>query len=395
MIKLASDKSFNRGICPVMNIKGKTVTYPFELKYSNFRFDSAQGILGPKQMMIMDIIGTQLIHMRYGNKSFSDRIPRPNEKLVKQDSGKYMSAKLLKYVQENLSQPNDCMIPEGWYSKEGRLAHIDKQHKRIKKPLTIVLNDGNLRKELPFLGKYSSKQIADMITQTSENVLWMNYPVCIYNGKYSEVFPFHNFGFNSRLFTLVGINPSKVSKNKNVLEREYYIQFNTILGYAFMQNMISCYMDLLPGKFYEMSDYAQLYYRLFILSYFPNKKTGKIPKNPITIDEIRQRLVLKTKDTYTVRGVIRRILEELKSNHFIKDYSEDKLDRKYVYRYTRNSWKEITGEENTSETDLEISGTDLVAIGDSYGVLSNISGTHPKNGLEPVEICNDSSIKLI
>ena len=144
-----------------------------------------------------------------------------------------------------------------------------------------------------------------------------------------------------------------MSKNGNVLEREYQIKFDTILGYMFMQNMSSCYMDLLPGKFYEMSDYAQLYYRLFILSYFPNKRTGKTPKNPIFIDEIRQRLVLKTKDTYTVRKVIRRILEELVSNRFIKDFTEEMLDRKYVYGYTRNSWKEITGEESTSETDLK------------------------------------------
>jgi hypothetical protein len=347
MIKLASEKSFNRSICPVMNIKGKTVTYPFELKYNNFRLASGQGILGPKQMMVMDIVGTKLIHLFYGDQNFSDRIPTPKEKPVIKASGQYMSAKLLKYVTENLSPLN-----ESWYSKEGKLFHIDKQHARIKKPLIIVLNDGNLRSELPFLRKYSSKQIQDMIIQTSENVLWMNYPVCYFNGKYYEVFPFQNFRFYSRLFTLLGINQTKVSKNKNVLEREFCIQFDTILGYMFIQNMISCYMDLLPGKFYEMSDYAQLYYRLFILSYFPNKKTGKTPKNPITIDEIRKRLVLKTKDTYTVRGVIRRILEELVSNHFIKDYTENTLDRKYVYRYTRNSWKEITGEESSSEIDL-------------------------------------------
>jgi len=111
-------------------------------------------------------------------------------------------------------------------------------------------------------------------------------------------------------------------------------------------------MDLLPGKFYEMSDYAQLYYRLFILSYFPNKKTGRTPKNPIFIDEIRKRLVLKTKDTYSVRQIAKRILDELVRYNFIKDYAEEKLDMKYVYRYTRNSWKEITGEEKESETHL-------------------------------------------
>jgi hypothetical protein len=352
MIKLASEKSFNRSICPVMNIKGKTVTYPFVLKYDNFHLQSGRGILGPKNMMIMDIIGTKLIHFLHENQSFSSRIPMSNEKSVKALSGKFMSAKLIGYMTGHLSPLQEGKIPEGWYSEEGKLSDIDEEHTRIKKPLFITLNDGNLRRELPFLRKYSSKQIHDIIVQTSECVLWMNYPICIYTGKRYEVFPFDNFGLNSRLFTLEKIYP-KVSKNNNVLEREYLIRFDTILGYAFMQNVASCYTDLLPGNFYEMSDYAQLYYRLFILCYFPNKKTGKTPKNPISIDEIRQRLVLTTKDMFMVKKVIRRILEELTENHFIKGFTEEVLDKKYVYGYTRNSWKEMTGEEQASETDLD------------------------------------------
>ena len=354
MIKLASDKSFNRCICPMMNIKGKKMTYPFELKYNNFHLKSIHGILGAKQMMIMDIIGTKLIHLIHGNKDFSDRIPQNNETSVKQISGQYMSAKLLKLLMANL--PRTGKIPES-YSENGRLSDTDKLHGRIKKPLTITLNDGQLRRELPFLRKYSSKQIAKMIQETYECVLQMNYPVCYYTGKKYEVFPFNNFGFHSQLFTIKNVKmkkskESKTSPKARVLEREYQICFDTILGYAFMQNMSSSYMDLLPGKFYEMSDYAQLYYRIFILSYYPIKGSSKIPKNPVSLDEIRQRLVLKTKDTSTVRKVIKEKLEELKSNRFIKDYFEEIIDGKYFYRYAKNSWKEITEEEIPSETDL-------------------------------------------
>lgn len=354
MIKLASDKSFNRYICPLINIKGKKIQYPFHLKYNNFDLQCIQGIMGPKQMMVIDIIGTKLIHLYGGNSSFSDRIPTSNEKAVKVLSGLYMSSKLLKFMNKNFPRPNKGLIPKTWYSDEGRLSVIDKTHTRIKKPQTILLNDGILRKELPFLRKYSSRQIEKMIIDTYNCVLSMNYPVCFYTGKRYEVLSFNPFGFMSRLFNLQNIRNSKISKNKKILEREYIISFDTILGYAFMQNMASSYMDLLPGKFYELSDYAQLYYRIFILSYFPNKKTGKIPKNPLSIDEIRQRLVLTTKDTYMVRTVIKRILEELRSEKFIKDFSEEKIDRKYYYRYTRNTWKEITGEDNISGTDLDI-----------------------------------------
>lgn len=362
MIKLASDKSFNRGICPMMNIKGKKMQFPFNLQYNNFHLQAGECVMGPKQMMIMDIIGTQLIHMIHKNQDFSGRIPTNNDKFVKQLSSQFISNKLLKHVMANRSK--DGVIPTS-FSEDERLYDVDKNHGRINKIKTIILNDGQLRRELPFLRKYSSKQIMEMIKQTYQCVLWMNYPICYYSGKRYELFPYNNIGFPSHLFTLKGIRASKVSHESQkspkarILEREYLIEFNSILGYAFMQNMFSSYIDFLPGKFYEMSDYAQLYYRIFILSYYPNKGTGRTPKNPLSLDEIKQRLILKTKDTFMLRKVVTRILEELKANRFIKDYSEVKIDRKYHYHYTRNTWKEINGEENPSETDLDYTGISL------------------------------------
>ena len=142
MIKLASDKSFNRSVCPVMNIKGKTVEYPLKLKYNNFHFQSGRGVLGPKQMMIMDIIGTKLIHLIYGNQDFSCRIPTNNERLVKEKSCLYMPKRLLKFLTTNLSR--DGLIPKA-YSQEDRLSHIDKMHGKIKNPVSITLNDGQLK----------------------------------------------------------------------------------------------------------------------------------------------------------------------------------------------------------------------------------------------------------
>lgn len=84
-----------------------------------------------------------------------------------------------------------------------------------------------------------------------------------------------------------------------------------------------------------MSDYAQLFYRLLILPYYKNIK------NPIGIDEIKKRLVLKTKDTYMVRKVIKRILDELVSNSLISDPKEEKLKGKYIFSYVKTPWKEI------------------------------------------------------
>jgi hypothetical protein len=352
-MKLASEKCFNRAICPVMNIKGKIVKYPLVVKHKTFGFRCDRGILGPKQMMIMDIIGTKLIHSVYGNSSFSDRIPTPNETRVKNVSARWMSYKLLKYVTENLSTTHEGKIPESWRSEKGLLHEIDKDKPRIKDAVVLTLNDGVLRKELPFLRKYSSVQIEKMIRQTAECILKLNYPIRFFNGKEYQTIPFNNYGLPSTLFTGIDIKNRKLSKDNHVLEREYIIQLNTILGYMFMQNIASCYMDLLPGKFYEMSDYAQLFYRLFILTYFPNKKSGKSPKNPISLEEIRKRLVLKTPDTYMVRKTVSRILSELEDYNFISAPKEEKIYGAYMYSYKKNTWKDITGEDETPETDLD------------------------------------------
>jgi hypothetical protein len=345
-MKLASEKSFNKAVCPVMDIKGKTVEYPFILQFGNSVFVCAQGILGPKQVMVMDVLGTGLIHMLYNNTDkYSGRIPIWKETRVKQISGDYMSDNLVQYFTKNLSSDSDGKIPEAWYSDKG-LINIDLKYERIKKPITLVLNDGVLRRELPFLKGYSSVQIAEMIRQTSECVLNMTYPIRHHNGNEYKTVPFNNYQFPTHLFTLIKTEPSKWSKDNHILERKYTIRFDTILGYVFMQNVLSCHTDLVPGKFYEMSDYAQLFYRIFILPYF-----GKV-KNPISIDEIRHRLVLKTSDTYMVRKVIKRILDELAANRFICDPQEVTKYDGYLYGYKKNNWKDmIDCKEGSSETD--------------------------------------------
>jgi hypothetical protein len=181
----------------------------------------------------------------------------------------------------------------------------------------------------------------------------MNFPIQFFNGKAYQTFPFNNYAHPSKLFTLEEVKDAKLSKDNHVLVREYHIRLNPILGYFFMQNILSCYMDLLPGKFYEMSDYAQLFYRIFILTYFQNKKSGRSPKNPVSLEEIRKRLCLKTPDSFMVRKVVKRILKELEDNRFISSWKEENNYGQYAYSYRKNSWKDITGKEETEVSDLD------------------------------------------
>lgn len=352
-MKLASEKSFNRGICLVKNVKNNPIKYPFAVNYKKFVFACGKGILSAKHLMIMDIIGTSLIHAAYGNKSFSDRIPLPSEIKVKKISGIYMSQKLLEYISKKLSPNDNGIIPESWYSDDGRLYIIDKEKQRIKKPRTIILNDGALRRQLTCLHKYSSLEIMKMIKQTSELVLWMNFPIRYYNGKKYKTFPFNNYGFQSNLFTLKEIKVSKISKDDHVLEREYVIQLDTILGYVFTQNAASCYVDFLPDRFYDLSEYAQLFYRLFILTYYPSRKNGKSPYNPVSLSCIEKRLVLRSKNKTMNRNVVKRILKELEDNNFINNPKEMKLfGGDYIYSFKKNDWKDISVKNGSIKDDL-------------------------------------------
>ena len=102
-----------------------------------------------------------------------------------------------------------------------------------------------------------------------------------------------------------------------------------------MQNVLCCHTSLLPGHFYNMTEYAQLFYRMLVLLYYNGKKI------PISLKEIKARLVLKS-DNSMSRKVVERILKELKSNRFISNPKEIKREGSYWYTYKKNEWKTIT-----------------------------------------------------
>jgi len=339
MIKLAAEKNLNKFAFPVMSIKGKPVEYPFRTSFSSYEFGCDQGTLGPRQWMILDILGTYIIQKTYNNfngeVSLSYKIPTPRDWRVKQVSEKFISYHMLRFLTGRLSNCSTGLINENFFGNGVFPQQKGQKYDRLKNPQSIIFTDSQLKKDLPFLKKYSSVQISELITQTSEVKLRMNYPIRFFDGKAYQNFQFTNYGSLSRLFSLKQVEDLDKSKTGSVLSRRYRIDFDTILGYFYVQNCISGYTDLLPGKFYELSDYAQLFYRILVLPYFDGVKSK------LGIDEIQQRLVLKTQDTDMLRKTIRRILDELKDDGFLKDWSEELLYRKYAYSITKSTWKEL------------------------------------------------------
>jgi len=339
MMKLAAEKNLNKFAFPLFSIKGRQIVNPCRVSYNTFGFSCEQGEFGPKNWMIMDILGTYIIHrvynVRKGKVEFIHKIPTLKNPRVQQKSSLGISYKLLQFLVKGMRPTTEGIIPEAYYSDDANLRDIDPNWLRIKKVQTINFTDGYLKEQIPFLEKYSSRQIGEMIQKTSECVVRMNLPVRFFDGKNYQNFAFNNYHLPCRLFTLSQVKNIRVSSDGHILEREYSIKLDTFLGYFYAQNCISCYVDLLPDKFYLMSDYAQLFYRMLVLPYFNNVK------NPIGIEEIRNRLVLKTKDTYMVRQVVKRVLDELEGNSFIKEPKEDRLNREYSYSYTKNPWKDV------------------------------------------------------
>jgi hypothetical protein len=342
IIKLVAEKNLNKFTYPVINIKGKRTNYPYSINWNQKVFICKKGLFGSKERMLMDIFGTLTMHSAYNQVTefepiFLRRIPTSNDPNVKKASNLFISKKLLDwFFYEKERDPWNDTIAPGYFggSNYSIPIAVDGRNQRMKKPRTLYFSDTFLKKQLPFLKKYSSKRILEMIERTSECEFQFDYPIRFYDGEKYQNYNWFIPNCGSRLFNLVNVVETKKSRDNKILERSYEIHFDTFLGYFYMQNILSCYTDLVPYHFYEMSDYAQLFYRLLILPYYNGVKI------PISLEEIRVRLALKS-ESFMCRKIVSRILDELESNRFIAAPKEIKPYGHYCYQYKKNDWKTI------------------------------------------------------
>lgn len=157
MMKLAAEKNLNKFAFPLFSIKGRKIVNPCSVSYSTFGFQLDKGEFGPKNWMVMDILGTYAIHRIYnyrdGKVEFFHKIPTQNDTRVKNTSSLGTSNKLLRYLIKAMTPISGGIIPEAYYSENANLRDIDPQQTRIKKPLTIIITDSYLKEQIPFLKK--------------------------------------------------------------------------------------------------------------------------------------------------------------------------------------------------------------------------------------------------
>jgi hypothetical protein len=347
-MKLASEKNLNRYSIPVYSIKGRPVSHPTKIEFGSTTFTCHQGELTPKHYMILDVLATMIMQFYYNRNEksidFNGKIPTSNDGRVKYASGFGMSHKFLKSLTNDFFANPDGIIANDYFEKVMHPRGIETAYGGIKIAESYSFIESALKKHFPILKPYNSAEIEDMIKSTSQCKVVMKYNVRYFDGKEYRNFPFINYSSPCSFFSILDISKHRVSINGNILERYYNICVNTHLGYLFMQNCFSSYIDLIPDKFYTMSDYAQLFYRLLILPFFGDSKLG--------LDYIRTRLFLKTKDNYMVKKMIRNMLEELEGNLFIKEPVELKQNDKYLYTFKKSSWKEINADQETSQPEL-------------------------------------------
>jgi len=344
--KLATVKTLNRFISPVTNRNIKpNQKYPISNIDINGLSVCDHGVIGADELLLMDVLGTYATHGIYNKSSngiidFSKRIPKSSDPIIRQTSSNRIPPKMVPHLLHKFNELDDSIIPQFFYSiQKESLILEDGVTYTMKEPVKFRFNDKDLFKKLPFLKKKikTSKRFFELMIKTSNCQLRMNFPFVLFeNGEFKE-YQFHNDKCSSSLFRFDVIN-EKTAKNGNVLSREYIIAFDTLLGFFFMQNVLSCYTSLLPGHFYSMSEYAQLFYRMLILPYYNGVKI------PISLKEIKARLVLKSDDSMS-RKVVKKWLKELETNGFISNREEISKDGSYCYKYKKNDW-EIMKKEN-------------------------------------------------
>jgi hypothetical protein len=301
-----------------------------EMIQGESKFQCLEGEWGAKQMMIMDILGTIIIHKEY-NTEMNSFIPNHTNTKVIEKSEFCMSKEIIDYIIKNIYLQNqEDNINKNYYT-EGFKGIIQSKWDKSKEIKTISFTTSRLKELVPFLKKYTLKQIDDMIKSTSTSKLKINYPVRV-----------GNLNVDTNLYNYTISNPFKIIYRTPIFENEnrirdikYIIEFSSYLGYLFIQNSLSGWHDLVPVKFYDMSTYTQLLYRLLIAPYYGDAK------NPIKLKEIKNRLNLITKDIYRCRQIVMKMLKELEKNKFIRDIEEIQKDGEWCYKYVKNSLKEV------------------------------------------------------
>jgi hypothetical protein len=159
--------------------------------------------------------------------------------------------------------------------------------------------------------KMSSTQIFNLLLETSRAEFKLPFPVKVKDNQKKE--SLHKMNYFSRFFEL-GEEKVKIRKDGVVQLRKYRINFSTLLGELFVNNLKSMFNDRVDLQFYSLPVNARLFYRQFLL-------TNDYDWLPLNLETIVDRINLRDKNrTNLINTLTANILEPLKADKLISSY---------------------------------------------------------------------------
>lgn len=336
---IAVEKSSNYILKPLLKVK----RYPMDFSEEPYiqrpcnKKDCAVKVwnyFDEKNFMILNVITQELL-----NKHYKNDVPKD-----------HFDARVLHWVKCRRHKLDDHRWPidieflqmlDGTYDRE--LYNKQNYREKLQQSIfencnyNITITENDLFMNYPFLQKYNSRQLCDLIENTSSfrfapasfdvkclKQKAMYKPNSSVFKDWSYSYGFYSFSpieqrvkdFNYFNLFDVSVIPIKRSKHSvpRILERRYRIMFNSPIAKCFANNALFLNNIYMPIVVFDLSTYAQLIYRRFVLPVF---KTNVFS---LALNDLINYLGIRNKDKSHVKIRVMNALEELKTSELIKEY---------------------------------------------------------------------------
>lgn len=271
---LVSERSFNKIVPSVPNKRKRKIILP----YRHTEICEMHNYWNEKNFMITDIV----MHLIAENNS--DNIPK-----TAKDIDPIKTKATEEYLHFSLNNGSSRNKNSGW------------------------ITEGQLKIKFPFLMKYGSGTLYQMIENTSRCIFNLNLGVKIYNETEAK-FNYIPMQITDNIFSFDC--QANRRTEKKILERKYQFKVdNSLLGYLMYRNIAFVSYDWIPENFYELSKNSQNFFRRFISHRRALEKTTKI-----SLSNIKTHQLYYYEDYAQIKAITINSLEELKNNNLIEDF---------------------------------------------------------------------------
>lgn len=281
---IASERSFNRSMFYCKRNKNIQFPITFELNPlindgKEFTYET-DDYWDSEKSMFLDIITDMILHKFYFLRTL--KVPK-----------------------------NPYIVPDRFLKDpEGKIG-MSENH--------MCFSEENLRDRYSMLEKYNSNEIYKVLLSISNTKFKMtSFPTRYCLDKKIKSFSFlaNKIESMSNLFDLTVTDQKNSFNNSRVYDRSYSIVFSNNLGLFFLNNVILINTDLLDEELYKLPDISQMIYKMIILPEY------KVKVVKISMKKLVKKLNLKVNSSSSHLSVVRKHLDILKNNNFIKNHYE-------------------------------------------------------------------------